>query len=132
MASGKRKKRTGIAWRASARGAAFSIAALLLSVLLLTLLVWLGWLPESSIGVGNTVIRILSAIVGGAAASAGRRPGTWLAGGFAALAGLLFSTAVMGAYLGSFSFSWNLAADLLMSFAIGSAVTALLLRRKQA
>jgi hypothetical protein len=62
----------------------------------------------------------------------GRNPGTWILGGFAALAGLAISTAVMSLYLGSFSFSWNLAADLLMSFAIGSAVAALLLRRKKA
>ena len=132
MASGKRKKRTGIAWRALLRGAAAGVGTLIVSVLLLTLLVYLGWLPESSIGVGNTVIKILAAIVGGAAAALGRDPGTWILGGFAALAGLAFSTAVMSVWLGSFSFSWNLAADLLMSFAIGSAVAALLLRRKKA
>ena len=114
------------------RGAAAGVAALIGSVLLFTLLVYLGWLPESSIGVGNTVIKILSAIVGGAVTATGRKPGTWITGGFAALAGLVFSTALMRVWLGSFSFSWNLAADFLMSFAIGSAVAALLLRRKKA
>ncbi len=114
------------------RGAAAGVAVLIVSVLLLTLLVYLGWIPESSIGVGNTVIRILSAISGGIVTATGRKPGTWILGGVAALAGLAFSTALMSVYLGSFTFRWSLAADLTMSFAIGAAAAALVLRRRKA
>ena len=50
--------------------------------------------------------------------------------GVAAILSLSASVALMAVYLGSFSPSWNLLADLLMSFAIGSAAAAVLQKRK--
>jgi len=129
VASGKRKKRTKIAWRALVHGAVCGVAVLIVSVLLLTLFVYLGWMQESAIGIGNTVIKILSALVAGAVTVRGRNAGNWILGGIAALAGLAFSTVIMSIYLGSFSFSWKLAADFLMSFAIGAAAAAVFSRR---
>ena len=130
MATGKRKKRTRLAWRPLLKGAAVGAGALLLSVLLLTLFVYLEWLPESTIPVGNTVIKILTALAAGIAVSLGRERSPWFFGGIAALLALIASIVLMAVYLGSFRPSWNLLADLLMSFAIGSASAAVLLRRK--
>ena len=44
---------------------------------------------------------------------------------------LSVSVALMAVYTGSFKPTWNLAADVLMCFAIGSAAAAVFLRRKQ-
>ena len=130
LATTKRKKRTKIAWRTLLRGAALGAAVLLLAVLLLTLLVYLEWLPESAIPIGNTVIKILTALAVGVFIGLGREKAPWYFGGVAAVLSLMLSVALMSIYLGSFSLTWNLLADLLLGFAIGSAAAALLSKRK--
>lgn len=130
LATAKRKKRTKIAWRAPVRAAALGAGVLLLAVLLLTLLVWLEWLPESAIPIGNTVIKILTALAAGVFLGLGRDKTPWFFGGVAAILSLAVSIAVMSVYLGQFSPSWSLLADLLMCFAIGSAASALFQKRK--
>jgi len=130
LATAKRKKRTKSAWRAIVRGAALGAGILVLSVLLLTLFVWLEWLPESAIPIGNTVIKILTALAAGVFTGLGREKAPWYFGGIAAILSLMASIALMAAYLGTFSLSWNLLADLLMGFAIGSAAAAVVQKRK--
>ena len=130
MASGKRKKRTKIAWKTLLAGTAVGVGALLLSVLLLTLFVYQEWVPESVIPIGNTVIKILTAIAAGVFVGLARRAAPWYFGGIAAVLALIAATGLMAVYLGSFSPTWSLLADLLMSFAIGSAAAAVFLRRK--
>ena len=112
------------------RGAALGAGILVLSVLLLTLFVWLEWLPESAIPIGNTVIKILTALAAGVFTGLGREKAPWYFGGIAAILSLMASIALMAAYLGTFSLSWNLLADLLMGFAIGSAAAAVVQKRK--
>ncbi|MBR4906305.1 MAG: TIGR04086 family membrane protein [Clostridia bacterium] len=130
MATAKRKKRTKTARRAIVRGAALGAGVLVLSVLLLTLFVFMEWLPESAIPIGNTVIKILTALAAGVFTGFGREKAPWYFGGIAAILSLAASIALMSVYLGSFSPSWNLLADLLMGFAIGSAAAAVLSKRK--
>lgn len=126
MASWKRRKRNKVPWRPLIRGALFGLLALIVPVLLLTLLVYLGWLPESAISVGNTIIKVLAAAVAGF--TVGRKKGPWLFGGLAAVLSQTVAITLMSAFVGSFTFSWNLVADLLMSFAIGSAISAVTLK----
>ena len=130
MATAKRKKRTKTAWRTVVRGAALGAAVLTLAVLLLTLLIYLEWLPESAMPIGNTVIKILTAIAAGFFTGFGREKAPWYFGGIAAILSLTVSIALMAVYLGTFQPSWNLLADLLMGFAIGSAAAAVLSKRR--
>ena len=130
MATTKRKKRPKTAWRAIVRGTALGAGVLLLSVLLLTLFVYLEWLPESAIPIGNTVIKILTALAAGFFTGFGREKAPWYFGGVAAILALAVSIAAMSVYLGSFSPTWSLLADLLMGFAIGSAAAAALSKRR--
>lgn len=97
----------------------------------MTLLVYLEWLPESAIPAGNTVIKVLTALAAGVFIGIGRERTPWYFGGIAAMLALSVSVALMAVYTGSFKPTWNLAADVLMCFAIGSAATAVFLRRKQ-
>ncbi len=126
MTSFKRRKRTKVPWRTLIRGVLFGLLALIVPILLLTLLIYLGWLPESAISVGNTVIKVLAAAVAGLAV--GRKKGPWLLGGLAAVLSEIVAIALMSASLGAFTFSWNLVADLLMSFAIGAAICAVIVK----
>ncbi len=130
LATTKRKKRTKTARRAIVRGTALGAGVLLLAVLLLTLFIWLEWLPESAIPIGNTVIKILTALAAGFFTGFGREKAPWYFGGLAAILALVVSVAAMSVYLGSFSPTWSLLADLLMGFAIGSAAAAVLSKRK--
>ena len=130
LAPAKRKKRTGIAWHALLRGAALGAGVLLLAVLLLTLFVYKEWLPETAMPIGNTVIKILTALAAGVFLGLGREKTPWYFGGIAAVLALTVSIALMAIYLGTFRVTWSLLADLLMGFAIGSAAAALLLKRQ--
>jgi len=112
------------------RGAALGASVLVISVLLLTLFVYLEWLPESAISIGNTVIKILTAIAAGIFTGIGREKAPWYFGGIASILALAVSIVLMLVYLGAFSPTWNLLADLLMGFAIGSAASAVLSKRK--
>ena len=97
----------------------------------MTLLVYLEWLPESAIPAGNTVIKVLTALAAGVFIGIGRERTPWYFGGIAAVLALSVSVALMAVYTGSFKPTGNLAADVLMCFAIGSAAAAVFLRRKQ-
>ncbi|MBQ1632548.1 MAG: TIGR04086 family membrane protein [Clostridia bacterium] len=130
MATAKRKKRTRIAWRPLLRATALGAGVLLLAILLLTLFVYREWLPESAMPIGNTVIKILTALAAGIFVGLGREKAPWYFGGIAAVLSLLFSIVLMAVYLGTFRVTWSLLADLLMGFAIGSAAAALLLKRQ--
>ena len=130
MARSKRRKRTKTAWRPLLRSAGLGAGVLILSVLLLTLFVWLEWLPESAIPAGNTVIKIVTALAAGVFVGIGREQAPWYFGGIAAILSLSVSIVLMSVYLGAFKPTWSLLADLLMCFAIGSAAAAVFLRRK--
>lgn len=130
LATAKRKKRTRIAWRPLLRATALGAGVLLLAILLLTLFVYREWLPESAMPIGNTVIKILTALAAGIFVGLGREKTPWYFGGIAAVLSLLFSIVLMAVYLGTFRVTWSLLADLLMGFAIGSAAAALLLKRQ--
>ena len=132
LAAGKRKKRTGIAWKPLLKSAAIGTGVLVLSVLLLTVFVYLEWLPESAIPAGNTVIKVLTALAAGIAVGRNRSRMPWYYGGIAAVSALSVSVAAMSAYAGAFTPSWTLLADLLMCFAIGSAAAAVFVRRQNA
>lgn len=108
----------------------FGAAVLVGLVLLLTLFVYLGWLSESAVSIGNTVIKILTALLVGLFVGRRREGPPWWFGGTAAVLSLLLAVIGMSVYLGEFRFSWSLLADLLMSFAIGSAAAMVLLRHK--
>ena len=130
VATTKRKKRTKSAWRALLRGTALGAGVLVLAVLLLTLFIYLEWLPESTMPIGNTVIKILVALAAGIFVGLGHERSPWYFGGIAAVLALMSSAALMAVYLGSFKPTWALFADLLMGLAIGSAATAALQKRK--
>jgi len=130
LAVTKRKKRTKTAWRVLLRAAALAAGGLVLAVLLLTLFVYLEWAPESAIPVGNTVIKIVTALAAGVFVGLGREKTPWYFGGIAAILALSVSIALMAAYVGAFKPTWNLLADLLMGFAIGSASAAVFSKRK--
>ena len=126
----KRKKRTKPAWRALLRGTALGAGVLALAVLLLTLFVYKEWVPESALPIGNTVIKILTALAAGVFVSIGQGKTPWYFGGIAAILALGVAIALMAVCVGTFKPSWNLLADLLMGFAIGSASAAVFLKRK--
>ena len=130
MAYGKRKRRAGIAWKPLLRSGAIATGVLILSVLLLTVLVWLEWLPEKAIPAGNTVIKILTAVAAGFAVGLSRTAAPWYYGGIVAILALSVSVVLMSVYVGAFRPTWTLLADLLMSFAIGSAAAAVFVKRK--
>ena len=130
MTSFRHKKKSRIPWSTLIRGALTAFGVLILAVLLLALFVYLEWLPESAIPIGNTVIRIISAVAAGLTVGLAREKAPWYFGGTAADLALLFSFAVMSIFLGSFHPTWSMLADLLMSFAIGSAASAVFLRRR--
>jgi hypothetical protein len=130
MATGKRKKRAKIPWKTLFYGMLIGTGAILLLVLLLTVFVYLDWLPETAVSVGNTVIRILVALAVGAFIGLARSRCPWWFGGIAAALSLMLAIAAMSVWLGTFKPSWNQFAGLLMSFAIGSAASALLAGRK--
>lgn len=126
MASVKRKKKEKIPWRALFRGIMWGLIAAVVSILLLTMMLYLGWLKESAIAIGNTIIKILASLAAGIAVARGKQPGTWIVGGVAAAATQLLTWTGMSLYLGAFTPTWNLLADLLMSFAVGAAAAALI------
>lgn len=125
----KRKKRTQGRGRVLIRSVLIGTGVMLASVVLLAFSVYLGWLPESAISVGNTVSKILTALAAGLAVGLSRIRVPWYFGGIAAVITLLISIVGMSLYLGTFRVSWNLVADLLMSFAIGAAAAAALNRK---
>jgi putative membrane protein (TIGR04086 family) len=129
---GKRKKRSQGKGRILLRGVLAGAATILLGVLLLAFFVYLGWLPESTISIGNTIIKILAALASGIAIGLSKTRAPWYFGGIAAILSLLIATVGMALYLGAFPISLNLLADLLMTFAIGSAASAALGRRSEA
>jgi len=128
---GKRKKRTQGRGGVLLRGVLAGTGTILILVLLLALSVYWGWLSESAISIVNTIVKIAAAIAAGVAIGLSRKHAPWYFGGIAAVASMAISTAVMSLYLGSFRFSWNLLADLLMTFAIGAASAAAFGRRAE-
>ena len=132
MGSYKHRKKQKTPLRVPAKGALFAILAAVALVLLLTLFVYLEWLGESAIPIGNTVIKAIAAAGAGLVVGRHRIRVAWWYGAIAAAAAALMLWAGMCLYLGEWNLSWGLFADLLMSVAIGGAVSALLLRRKPA
>ena len=128
--NGKRKRRAGIAWKPLLKSAAIGVGVLVGSVLLLTVLVYLEWLSETAIPAGNTVIKIRTALAAGVAVGLSRTRAPWYYGGIAAILALSVSVILMSVYLGAFRPTWTLLADVLMSFAIGSAAAAVFGRRR--
>ena len=125
-----RKKRT-IPWRVPAKGALFAILAAIALILLLTLFVYLDWFGESAIPISNTVIKVLASAVAGATVGLHRTKASWWYGAIAAATAQLVLWAFMCLYLGAWNLSWSLPADLLLSIAVGGAVSALLLRKRE-
>ena len=132
LGSYSHRKKQKIPWRVPLKGALFAILAAVALILLLTLFVYLGWLGESAIPVGNTVIKVLAAALAGWIVGRSRIRAAWWCGAVAAALAVLVLWAGMSLYLGEWNLSWGLFADLLMSVAIGGAIAALLLRRKPA
>lgn len=130
MASGKRRKRAGIAWRTLFFGTLIGVIALIVPVLLLALMLYLEWIPETAISIGNTVIKIVAALAASIFVSFGRERVQWYFGGIAAALSLLIVAAGMYLYLGSFRPTWSVAADCLLCFAVGSAAAAVFAKRK--
>ena len=128
----KHKRRNQTIWKPLIRGAASGAAVLIVSVLILTATIYLGWVSETAIPIGNIIIKILSALAAGIVTGIGRERAPWFFGGFAAVICLALSVALMSVYLGSFRLNWNLLADLLLCFAVGCASSTVFLRRKQA
>ncbi len=132
LGSYSHRKKQKIPWRVPLKGALFAILAAVALILLLTLFVYLGWLGEGAIPIGNTVIKVLAAALAGWIVGRSRLRIAWWCGAVAAALAVLVLWAGMSLYLGEWNLSWGLFADLLMSVAIGGAIAALLLRRKPA
>ena len=123
-----RKKRNTIPVWAVLKAVLLSAAAATGLMLLFALLIYLEWLPDSAIPVGNTVIKVLSALFAGWLIGRGVAVKTWLYGGIAGALLIVLTTPVFSLFLGRFQFTWTLVSDLCMSFAIGSAAAALTAR----
>ncbi len=132
LGSYSHRKKQKIPWRVPLKGALFAILAAVALILLLTLFVYLGWLGEGAIPIGNTVIKALAAAVAGLVVGRHRIRAAWWCGAVAAALAVLVLWAGMSLYLGEWNFSWGLFADLLMSAAIGGIVCALLQRKRAA
>jgi putative membrane protein (TIGR04086 family) len=130
MASYQHRKKQRIPWRVPLKGMLFAILAAVVLILLLTLFVYLGWFGEAAIPVSNTVIKAIAAATAGFVTGRHRIKAAWWYGAIAAAAAQLVLWALMCLYLGEWSVSWSLPADLLLSIAIGGAVAALLLRKR--
>ncbi len=114
-----------------------SLAALLTAtalLLLFALLLYKEWLPESAIPVANTVIKVLAAVSAGAWVGVRVRNRAWLFGGVAGLAFTVLSTLLFSLFAGEFSIGLPLAADGMLSFALGAAAAGLaaFLKERQA
>ena len=93
-------------------------------MLLFSLMLYWGWLPDGAIPVANVLFKGLSAALAGW--WMGRsETALWWHGGVAAIGYLAFSTLLMAIFLGTFSLRWNLLADALLLFVLGCALTAL-------
>ncbi len=130
MGSYKRRKNREIPWRALLKGAAVSMLTSVVLILILTLFVYLGWFRESAISISNTVIKALAAVAAGAAVGRHRTKTAWWYGAIAAAGAQIVLWVLMSVYLGEWNTSWGLAADILLSIAIGGAVSALILRKR--
>jgi len=127
-----RRKRTATPIWALCKAVLLAFAAATAAMLLLALMLYLEWLPEGAISVGNAIIKVGAAALAGflVGRSAVQQP--WLYGG---AAGVLFTgvtTLVFSLLVGSFRPTWSLLGDALLTFAVGAAVSALTARIKPA
>ena len=130
MASHKHRKKENIPWRVPIKGMLIAVGVSVALILLLTLLVYLGWLPETAIPIGNTVIKALASAAAGFFVGRSRMRIKWWYGAIAAAAAQVVLWVLMNLYLGTWTLSWNLLADLLLSIAVGGAVSAILNRKQ--
>ena len=130
MGSYKHRRNRSIPWRVPLKGMLFAALTAVGLILILALFVYLGWFRESMIPISNTVIKALAAAVAGLTVGRHRNKAAWWNGAIAAAAAQLVLWALMCVYLGEWNPSWGLAADLLLSVAIGGATAALLLRKR--
>ena len=121
----RKKKRNGLPVWALLKAVLLSGAAATAAMLLFALLLYLEWLPDEAIPIGNAIVKVLSAAFAGWLIGRTESDRAWLFGGIAGVLFTGFSTLLFSLFLGSVRATWTLASDALLSFALGSAAAAL-------
>ena len=127
MRKGIRKRRKTLPGWELLKATLCGTVAAIAGLLLLALLLYLDWLPDSAIGVGNMCLKVLGAALAGLWIGRTVQEHPFVYGGAAALLFTALTTLLFSLLLGSFEPRWTLLSDALLAFAIGSA-TALLLQ----
>lgn len=122
--TGRKKRGTIPVWELL-KAVLLSSAAATAAMLLFALFIYLEWLSDGAIPIGNALIKALAAAFAGFWIGRGTCERTWLYGGVAGVLFTAFSTLLFSLFLGSFRFSWTLLSDGMLSFALGSAAAAL-------
>ncbi|MBR0425970.1 MAG: TIGR04086 family membrane protein [Clostridia bacterium] len=125
-----RKKRNAIPAWDLLKAVLLAAAAATGGLLLLALLLYLEWLPDGAIPVGNAIIKVLAAAFAGWLIGRKLSEKTWLLGGIAGLFFTVLTTAIFSLLIGSFRVSWTLLSDALISFALGAAVATVTARMR--
>ena len=90
-------------------------------LLLFAFFIYREWLPESAVPTVNTIIKVLAAVLCGLWVGSRVSENAWLFGGVAGLGFTVLSTLLFSLFAGSFSLGLPVAADALLSFALGAA-----------
>ena len=116
----RRNHRAAPLWPVIAGSLAALMAATAL-LLLFALFVYKEWLPESAIPTVNTVIKVLAAVLAGVWVGVRVKDRAWLFGGVAGLTFTVLSTLLFSLFAGEFEIGLPIAADGMLSFALGAA-----------
>lgn len=128
-------KKTSGSFAALLKAGLIAVCAVFILLLIFTLCLYLGWLPENSIPALTGICKVLGAAVAGILCAKYFTEHLWRNGMLAALLFLLVSTLTMCIFTHSFAFSLALLGDALLCAIIGGAMAyalRLLIDRKKA
>ena len=128
-----RNKKKPIAVWVVVKAALLASAAVMLLIVLFTGVLYMEWLPESSIPLLNGIFKVAGAAAAGLVVGRAAADRIWLMGGLAAAVFQLLATCCMGVFLGGLQLRPSLVGDLLLAAVIGAAVAyaAFTLAKKQ-
>ncbi|MCL2672453.1 MAG: TIGR04086 family membrane protein [Clostridiales bacterium] len=104
------------------RAGGAAVLAVFALLLIFTLFLYLGWLPENSIPALTGICKVVGAAVAGILAAKYFSEHLWRSGALAALLFLMISALVMSLFTRSFAFSIALLGDALLCAVVGAAV----------
>ncbi|MCL2694832.1 MAG: TIGR04086 family membrane protein [Clostridiales bacterium] len=119
--SHRNKKKSGALWPI-VKAALLASAAVLILIVIFTGVLYLEWLPESSIPLLNGIFKVVGAALAGLLVGRSLTERLWLFGGLAAALFQALATGCMGIFLGGLQLRPSLVGDILLAAVIGGAV----------